>query len=150
MKPIYFIRFTALLLLLSSFILSSPAHAVDKSTQSSAKKINVVIHVSNNIKSNFQAVLNYTYSLREHYGDRVNIEIVANGAGIGFVNSKNKYVREIKDLLKEGVKISACNTTVRIMRKFRDLPIIKGVNFVPTGVVEVIELQRKGYLYLNP
>ena len=150
MKPIYFIRFTALLLLLSNLFLTSTVYAADVSAKSSANKINVVIHVSNNIKSNYQAVLNYTYSLREHYGDKVNINIVANGPGIGFVNSQNKYVDEIKGLLEEGVKISACNTTVRIMRKFRELPIIKGVDFVPTGVVEVIELQRKGYLYLNP
>ena len=88
--------------------------------------------------------------MREHYGDMVKIEIVANGAGIGFVNSNNKYAEEIQGLLKDGIKISACNTTVRIMRKFQKLPIIEGVKFVPVGVVKVIELQRKGYLYLNP
>lgn len=147
MKLNYFIRFTALLLLLSGLFLTSTAYPDNHAI---AKKINVLIHISNNHKSTYQAALNYTYSLREHYDDKVNIAIVANGPGIGFVNANNHYTDEIKVLLKEGVKISACNTTVRIMRKFQDLPIIKGVKFVATGVVEVIELQRKGYLYLNP
>lgn len=147
MKRIYIIRFTALLLLFSSIFSSALIFAKEKSLKD---KINVVIHISNNHKRSYQAALNYTYSLRENYGNNVNIEIVANGAGIGFVNSKNNYTDEIKALIDKGVKVSACNTTVRIMRKFRELPIIKGVKFIPTGVVKVIELQRKGYLYLNP
>lgn len=150
MKPNYFIRFTTLILLLSNLFLSGIVSAAELSTKSTTNKVNVVIQVGNNHKGTYQAALNYTYSLREHYGDSVKITIVANGPGIGFVNSKNNYTDEIKGLLKEGVKILACNTTVRIMRKFQELPIIKGVKFVPAGVVEVVELQRKGYIYLNP
>ena len=143
----YLIRFTSLLLLISSLFLSTNLYAKDNS---SFDKVNIVIHVSNNHKRTYQSVLNYTYSLMDYYGEKANIAIVANGTGIGFVNSKNKYTEEILNLIEKGVKISACNTTVRIMRKFQALHIIKGVKFVPTGVVEVIELQLKGYLYLNP
>lgn len=147
MRLCYFKSFISLILFSLSLLSTNNLYA-EKIADS--KEINVVIHVSNNYKRTYQAALNYTYSLQEYYGNNVQIAIVANGAGIGFVNSNNNYKDEIKGLLKDGVKISACNTTVRIMRKFKEIPIIKGVDFVPTGVVEVIKLQRKGYLYLNP
>ena len=146
MQHRYIIRFITLLLLFSNLFFSNFAFAA-KPTSSEVK---VVIHVTNGNKRTYQAALNYTYSLREEYGDKVDIQIVANGPGIGLVNSNNNYTDEIQSLLKKGVKVSACNTTVKIMRNFRKLPIIEGVQFVPTGVVEVIKLQKKGYLYLHP
>ena len=146
MQHRYIIRFITLLLLFSNLIFSNYAFAAE----STSPEVKVVIHVTNGHKRTYQAALNYTYSLREEYGDKVDIQIVANGPGIGFVNSNNNYTEEIQSLLKKGVKVSACNTTLKIMRKFRKLPIIEGVKFVPTGVVEVIKLQKKGYLYLHP
>ena len=147
MQQLYIIRFITLLLLVSNLFFSTYASAAKSSAEPEVK---VVIHVTNGHKRTYQAALNYTYSLREEYGDNVDIQIVANGPGIGLVNSNNNYTDEIQSLLKKGVKVSACNTTVKIMRKFRKLPIIEGVKFIPTGVVEVIKLQKKGYLYLHP
>ncbi len=137
----------SLLFLLCGLLFSQAGYANKKV---SADKVRVVIHVTHNNKRVYQAALNYTYSLLEHYGNKVKIAIVANGPGIGLLNKNNSYTKEIKTLIEEGVSVSACNTTVHIMRKFKDLPIIKGVKFVPTGVVKVIELQREGYLYLHP
>lgn len=112
--------------------------------------LKVVIHVADNFKQTYRAALNYADSLLEKYGNSISIAIVANGPGIGLVNRNNAYTQRIKGLLKQGVKISACNTTVSILRQYKELPIIKGVKFVPTGVVEVVKLQSEGYLYLKP
>lgn len=141
------IRFIPLLILFSSLILFN---SVSVAAEKSVTPVKVVIHVTNGSKNTYRAALNYTYSLREEFGDKAEIQIIANGPGIGLVNSNNNYTTQIKSLLKNGVKVSACNTTVKIMREFRKLPIIKGVKFVPTGVVEVIKLQQQGYLYLHP
>lgn len=149
MQHRYIIRFITLLLLFSNLFFSNFTFAA-KPSPNVKPEVKVVIHVTNGHKRTYQAALNYTYSLREEYGDKVDIQIVANGPGIGLVNSNNNYTEEIQSLLKKGVKVSACNTTVKIMRNFRKLPIIEGVKFVPTGVVEVIKLQKKGYLYLHP
>ena len=149
MQQRYIIRFITLLLLVSNLFFSNYALAA-KSSPSTKPNVKVVIHVTNGHKRTYQAALNYTYSLREEYGDNIDIQIVANGPGIGFVNSNNQYTEEIQSLLKKGVNVSACNTTVKIMRNYQKLPIIEGVKFVPTGVVEVIKLQSKGYLYLHP
>jgi len=149
MQQFYIIRFITLLLLVSNLFFSNYALAT-KSSLNVKPDVKVVIHVTNGHKRTYQAALNYTYSLRDEYGDNVDIQIVANGSGIGLVNSNNNYTDEIQSLIKKGVKVSACNTTVKIMRNFRKLPIIEGVKFVPTGVVEVIKLQKKGYLYLHP
>ncbi len=112
--------------------------------------VKVVIHVADSYKQTYRATLNYSDSLLEEYGKNLTLAIVANGSGIGLLNSNNSYAPKINKLLKRGVKIFACNTTVKIMRQFQKLPIIKGVKFVPAGVVEVIKLQSQGYLYLKP
>jgi len=64
------------------------------------------------------------------------------------LNTNNSYSKEITALLKKGVEISACNITVRTMQKFKKLPIIEGVAFVPMGVVKVFNYRSKAiYIY---
>ena len=111
---------------------------------------NVVIHVNNNNKRTFKMALAYTRALKNKYLDKISITIVTDGPGVGMVNSQNKYKNQVESLLKKGVKINACNTTIKKLLKVKKLPIIEGVKIVPNGVVEVFELQRKGYYYLRP
>jgi len=132
-------------------LFTSGSIAKTTAVEKPVNKINVVIHVTQNGGRHYRAALNYAYVIRDEYGkENVNIEIVANGPGIGLVNSNNKYGHSIKRLMNDGVRFSACNTTARYMREHQELPIIENVKFVPYGVVRVLELQRKGYLYLRP
>ena len=82
---------TYLICLFSLLFFYNPS-AIAKA-EPSAEKFKVLIHVTDNNKRNYQATLNYTESLQEKYGDQVNIAIIANGPGIGFVNSNNSYNR---------------------------------------------------------
>ena len=143
----YFIRFIFLLLCFSSLNFFNISLAADKSKPETYK---VVIHVTNGSKQTYRAAVNYSYSLKEEFADKVKIVVVANGPGIGIVNKNNKFKEDIEDLMKDGVDVYACNTTVRIMRKYQELHLIKGVKFTPTGVVEVVKLQHQGYHYLHP
>ncbi len=138
--------FSLLLISISSIVLASvPAN--DK------EKFNVVIHISKNLKADYLAALTQAKIIQKHYGkDQVNIEILVNGTGIGFVNRQNQYVEPITDLINDGVRFSACNATIRRILKDNnyEVPLIEGVKFVPFGIVHLIELQRNGYYYLKP
>ena len=56
----------------------------------------------------------------------------------------------VQDLMGKGVKFQVCEITLR-NRKLKKDQIILGVEFVPSGVVQITHLQQKeGYAYLKP
>jgi len=139
--------FTSLLLLFTLQVYSSLTFANTKPENI----LNVVIHVSHSSKHIYEAAINNARHIQNRYGDNANIAIVANGPGVGFLNSKNTYVSKVKDLLNAGVTFSACNATIeKLKAEKKAIPIIDGVEIVPAGILKVLELQQQGYLYLQP
>jgi len=56
----------------------------------------------------------------------------------------------VQDLIARGVKFQVCEITLR-NRKLKKDQFILGVEFVPSGVVQITHLQQKeGYAYLKP
>jgi uncharacterized protein len=56
----------------------------------------------------------------------------------------------VQDLMARGVKFQVCEITLR-NRKLKKDQFILGVEFVPSGVVQITHLQqREGYAYLKP
>ena len=56
----------------------------------------------------------------------------------------------VQDLMGRGVKFQVCELTLRLRKLTRD-QFILGVEFVPSGVVQITHLQQKeGYAYLKP
>ncbi len=56
----------------------------------------------------------------------------------------------VQDLMAKGVKFQVCEITLR-NRKLKKDQFILGVEFVPSGVVQITHLQQKeGYAYLKP
>jgi len=56
----------------------------------------------------------------------------------------------VQDLMGKGVKFQVCEITLR-NRKLKKNQFILGVEFVPSGVVQITHLQQKeGYAYLKP
>ena len=56
----------------------------------------------------------------------------------------------VQDLMGRGVKFQVCEITLR-NRKLKKDQFIIGVEFVPSGVVQITHLQQKeGYAYLKP
>ena len=135
-----------------AFILYAFLISLSNTTYSeTTKKLNIVIHISSSFAASHQAALNYTKIIRGKYGDKANIVVVANGPGIAFVNSKNKFKNSIKSLHKDSIPTFACNSTIQhLIRNNKEIPIVEEVQIVPFGILKVIELQEKGYLYLRP
>lgn len=84
------------------------------------------------------------------------IVAVAHAQGVDFLmegakdRNGNPYDAEVQDLMAKGVKFQVCEITMKV-RKLKKEQFILGVEFVPSGVVQITHLQqREGYAYLKP
>ena len=80
---------------------------------------------------------------------------VAHADGVDFLleGAKDRlgpFDARVQDLMGKGVKFQVCEITLR-NRKLKKDQFILGVEFVPSGVVQITHLQQKeGYAYLKP
>ena len=91
---------------------------------------------------------NVTNILKEE--KRAEIEVVCHGGGIGLlVKDKTDHADDVARLIKEGVRFAACENTLRD----KSIPkenLLPDVTTVPSGAVEVICKQQKGFGYFKP
>jgi intracellular sulfur oxidation DsrE/DsrF family protein len=86
---------------------------------------------------------------------KAKIIAVAHADGVDFLMEGAKdrlgpFDARVQDLMSRGVKFQVCEITLR-NRKFKRDQFILGVEFVPSGVVQITHLQQKeGYAYLKP
>jgi uncharacterized protein len=77
------------------------------------------------------------------------IEVVCHNNGIEMVTTaKTKQAANITELKAKGVVFAACENTLR-ERKIEKTEIVSESIFVPSGVLEVVMKQEKGYSYLK-
>ncbi|MEE8482099.1 MAG: DsrE family protein [Acidiferrobacterales bacterium] len=105
-------------------------------------------------------LVTYEESLSEH-----DIRIVFLGAGIRFVTSdklkktpfaEDRVMKKERTVLTErlqsamgqGIKLELCKITADAIN-LDEATVLKGVRFVPSGVVQIVALQRKGFGYLK-
>ena len=80
---------------------------------------------------------------------------VAHADGVDFLleGAKDRlgpFDARVQDLMGKGVKFQVCEITLRNRKLSKD-QFILGVEFVPSGVVQITHLQQKeGYAYLKP
>lgn len=86
---------------------------------------------------------------------KAKIIAVAHADGVDFLMEGAKdrfgpFDARVQDLMGRGVKFQVCEITLR-NRKLKKDQFILGVEFVPSGVVQITHLQQKeGYAYLKP
>ena len=86
---------------------------------------------------------------------KAKIVAVAHADGVLFLMEDAKdrlgpYDARVQDLMSQGVKFQVCEITLRNLKLKKD-QFILGVEFVPSGVVQITHLQQKeGYAYLKP
>ena len=116
---------------------------------SSASKERVVIQVSTPDPRLWNQALNYIENLRELYGhDKVEIELVALGHGIGVLKLDSVQGPRVADGLKLGVHVSACEVTMRRQKLGRE-DMLPNIGYVPAGLGQVIKRQREGWSYIT-
>ena len=142
---------TASLLMIA---LALPALAADGKTH------RVAIQVDQNDPQVMNLVLNNATNVVEHYrgkNEDVDVEIVAYGSGLHMLRSDTSPVQDrikrLKDVVFPGkIQFSACNNTKQNMEKAegREITIVSDATIVPSGVVQLMELQEQGWSYVRP
>jgi len=120
-----------------------------RAANAAPEKYQVVIQVSDPDPRLWAQAINYSENLQEGFGkDNVEVEIVALGQGIGLLKLDSPQGSRIPDALRRGVKITACEITMKRQKLTRD-DMLPGIGYVPGGLVRIIELQRQGWTYIK-
>lgn len=136
------------LLSTAAFSLAANGSAEAQSPGSGPRE-KIVIQVSTPEQRLWNQALNYLENLREVYGpDRVELEIVALGLGIGVLKLESTQGPRVAEALKAGVHISACEVTMRRQKLARE-DMLPGIGFVPAGLGQIVKRQREGWAYIS-
>ena len=118
--------------------------------QEAPRPTRVVVQVSEADPVRWNLVLNNVKNLQDDLGaDKVTIEVVAYGPGIGMLKFDAPTNSRVSDAIKSGVAIQACENTMR-NQKLVSADMHPGVSYVPAGVVQIIRRQQEGWAYLRP
>jgi len=142
--------FLALAAITAVLMLPVNSHAAAKTKAASAKKDKVVFQVSDGDPKKWNLTLNNIHNVQEALGrDKVQIELVAYGPGIGMLKMESEVGNRVDDAVASGVKVVACETTMRGM-KLTKKDMLNSIGYVPGGVIELMKREHEGYAYIRP
>ena len=137
-------RFAAkLFVMLALSLAASAARAQEK----------VVYHFDGGLEQATKGLRNINNHLE--VDPKARLVAVTHADGVDFLMEGAKdrfgpFDARVQDLMAKGVKFQVCEITLR-NRKLKKDQFILGVEFVPSGVVQITHLQQKeGYAYLKP
>lgn len=145
--------------LLAAFFAVFMAATSAPTTSFAAEKVHkIAVHVDQNDPKVMNMALNNVVNLNKYYaakGEKIIIEVVAYGPGLHMFRSDTSPVKariEKMGLQFDNLEFSACGNTHRKMsaKAGKKVAIMSEANMVPSGVVQLLELQEKGYAYLRP
>lgn len=117
---------------------------------SKARKERVVLQVSDADPKTWNQALNVIENLQQEFGkDKVNIELVAFGMGIGILKLDSVAGNRVQEAAQNGAQILACENTMRRQKLTKD-DMQPNIAYVPGGVIEIIARQRQGWVALRP
>ena len=141
---ITFAACNAALLVAASF----GAGAQDRAANAGRNKL--IIQVSDNDPKKWNLALNNAKNVQEDLGkDKVEIEIVAYGPGLGMLKLDSEVGGRVTEAIKDGVTMIACENTM-INQKIAKDDMLPKIGYVKAGVVEIMQKQQQGYSYLRP
>jgi uncharacterized protein len=118
--------------------------------KNAAAKTRVVFQVSDNDAGKWNLALNNAKNVQQELGaDKVEIEIVAYGPGIGMLKADATISNRVNDATKSGIKVVACENTM-INQKLTKADMNANISYVPAGVVELMRLHSEGWAYIRP
>jgi len=150
------IKFTALFTLVFGLFVAA---ITPSSIVVAGEKVHrIAVHVDQNDPRVMNLALNNVVNVNKYYaskGEKVEIEVVAYGPGLHMYRADTSPVKarvEKMSLEFDNLKFSACGNTHRKMseKAGKKIKIMSEAQMVPSGVVQLIELQEKGYSYLRP
>jgi intracellular sulfur oxidation DsrE/DsrF family protein len=97
-------------------------------------------------------VLNVADNLRQAYGDKATIEVVAFGPGLNLLFAENSNSDRINKLSEGGVRFSACGNTRKKISKLvgSEKELNQNAVEVQAGAARIVDLVQQGYVLLRP
>jgi intracellular sulfur oxidation DsrE/DsrF family protein len=113
-------------------------------------KSRVVFQVSDGDAAKWGLALNNASNVQQELGaDKVDVEIVAYGPGIGMLKADSIAANRITEAVQGGVRVVACENTMKAQKLVKS-DMNGSVGFVPAGVVEIMKRQAEGWAYIRP
>ena len=125
--------------------LSDPKPAIDNPRK-------FVFPITNWDRNNVNHILSSANNVIKFYGiDNTEVVIVAYSQGIySILSNRDKRIQKrIEALMTYGVEFIACGNTINTL-KIDKKYLLDGVEVVTAGIVELIERQLRGYIYIRP
>ena len=125
--------------------LSDPKPAIDNPRK-------FVFPITNWDRNNVNHILSSANNVIKFYGiDNTEVVIVAYSQGINSIlsNRDKRIQKRIEALMTYGVEFIACGNTINTL-KIDKKYLLDGVEVVTAGIVELIERQLRGYIYIRP
>lgn len=118
----------------------------------------VAIHVDENDPARMTMALNNAANIYKYYDEKdeaVDVRLVANGPGLHMFREDTSPVKDriaAMSLEHESLTFAACGNTHRAMSSKAGgaITLISEAEMIPSGVVELIELQGQGWAYIRP
>lgn len=118
----------------------------------------IAIHVDESDPSRMNMALNNAQNLSSYYqslGAPIEVRVVAYGPGLEMLRADTSPVKDriaAMSLEMDNLSFAACGNTMRGVAKTegKEPPMVDEAEIVTSGVVELVELQRKGWSYLRP
>ena len=118
----------------------------------------VVLQINSNDSATMNLALNNASNVEQYYkelGEKVEIEVVAFGAGLHMLRDDTSPVKERITAVSEkttSITFKACGNTQENMHKAerKDIPLVSQAKLVKSGVVRIMELQEQGWTYVRP
>jgi uncharacterized protein len=115
-----------------------------------SQKEKLVVQVSDSDPKKWNLALNNMKNVQDALGkDKVEIELVAYGPGIDMLKFESSAGNRVSDAVASGVKVVACENTMDA-QKLTKADMLKGISYVPAGVIELMQKQQQGYSYIRP
>jgi intracellular sulfur oxidation DsrE/DsrF family protein len=147
---LHVVRVARIALLTSLLALAVPIASAQAPSPAAHERNRVVMQVSDADPAKWNLALNNARNLQADLGaDKVDIEIVAYGPGIGMLKAESVVGNRIGEALGHGVKVVACENTMHGQKLTRD-DMLGGIGYVAAGVVEIMHRQQQGWAYLRP
>lgn len=126
-------------------LLIAPIAGASAQTPFADRPHKVIFQISDADPAKWNLALNNARNVQQDLGkDKVAIEIVAYGPGIGMLKMDS-----VADAMASGMSVVACENTMTNMKISRD-DMLPKISYVGAGVVELMARQKEGYAYIRP
>lgn len=144
MKKVMMFLFVGWLSLFAETEFAEPKPSIDNPRQ-------FVFPITNGDDESINHVLSSANNVLKFYGpEKTELVIVAYSKGIRALLKKEKDIAvRVRSLMTYDVEFIACGNTMTT-KKIKEDELIEDVEVVTAGIVELIERQKRGWIYIRP